>query len=157
MTILLFSGLLFAGALTAGLLGSLTGLGGGVVLIPLLTLLFKVDIHYAIGASLISVIATSSGSAAAYVREGYSNIRIGMFLEVATTLGAVGGAWLATRTPTRGIAIVFGLVLLYSVYLSSRKHDDGIVAPNRWSTRLKMNGTFPGPDGNDELYAVKNI
>ena len=152
-----FSLFTLGGSLLAGLLGSLTGLGGGVVLVPMLVLLFKVDIHYAIGASLISVIATSSGAAAAYVREGYSNIRIGMFLEVATTLGAVGGAWLATRTPTRGIAIVFGLVLLYSVYLSSRKHDDGIVAANRWSTRLKMNGTFPGPDGKDQPYAVTNI
>ena len=152
-----FSLFTLGGSLLAGLLGSLTGLGGGVVLVPMLVLLFKVDIHYAIGASLISVIATSSGAAAAYVREGYSNIRIGMFLEVATTMGAVGGAWLAVRTPTRSIAIVFGLVLLYSVYISSRKHDDGKVAPNRWSNRLKMNGTFPGQDGKEESYAVKNV
>ncbi len=152
-----FSLFTLGGSLLAGMLGSMTGLGGGVVLVPMLVLLFKVDIHYAIGASLISVIATSSGSAAAYVREGFSNIRIGMFLEIATTLGAVGGAWLATRTPTRGIAIVFGVVLLYSVYLSFRKHDGGMVAPNRWSDRLKMNGTFPGPDGTDQKYAVKNI
>ena len=96
MTILLFTGILFIGALAAGLLGSLTGLGGGVVLIPLLTLLFKVDIHYAIGTSLISVIATSSGAAAAYVREGFTNIRLGMFLELATTAGAIAGAFLAT-------------------------------------------------------------
>ncbi|MHB1840395.1 MAG: sulfite exporter TauE/SafE family protein [Acidobacteriaceae bacterium] len=141
----------------AGLLGSLTGLGGGVVLVPMLVLLFGVDIHYAIGASLISVIATSSGSAAAYVREGYSNIRIGMFLEVATTLGAVGGAWLATRTPTRGIAIVFGLVLLYSVYLSFQRPDDEVIAHNPWSDRLKMNGTFPGPNDTEQKYSVKNI
>src|SRR5882757_3516671 len=95
MTILVFSVILFSGALLAGLLGSLTGLGGGVVLIPLLTLVFKVDIHYAIGTSLISVIATSSGAAAAYVKEGITNIRIGMFLEVATTLGAITGAFIA--------------------------------------------------------------
>ena len=152
-----FSLFTLGGSLVAGLLGSLTGLGGGVVLVPMLVLLFKVDIHYAIGASLISVIATSSGSAAAYVREGYSNIRIGMFLEVATTLGAVGGAWLATRTPTRGIAIVFGLVLLYSVYLSFQRHDDEVIAHNPWSDRLKMNGTFPGPDGKLQQYSVKHI
>src|SRR6516225_6600488 len=89
MTILVFSVILFCGALIAGLLGSLTGLGGGVVLIPLLTLVFKVDIHYAIGTSLISVIATSSGAAAAYVKEGITNIRLGMFLELATTIGAI--------------------------------------------------------------------
>ena len=154
---LTFSLFVLGGSLLAGLLGSLTGLGGGVVLVPMLVLLFRVDIHYAIGASLISVIATSSGSAAAYVREGFSNIRIGMFLEIATTLGAIGGAWLATRTPTRGIAIVFGLVLLYSVYLTFQRHDDEIVPQNKWSDRLKMNGSFPGPDGQLENYAVKNI
>src|SRR5471030_176524 len=85
-----------AGAFIAGLLGSLTGLGGGVVIIPMLTILFGFDIHYAIGASLVSVIGTSSGSAASYVREGYTNIRVGMLLEVATSLGAVGGAYLST-------------------------------------------------------------
>ena len=72
------------------------------------------DIRYAIGASLVSVIATSSGAAAAYLKEGYSNIRIGMFLEVATTIGALCGAFLATRIPTAAIAIIFGLVLLFS-------------------------------------------
>ncbi|MHB8390610.1 MAG: sulfite exporter TauE/SafE family protein [Acidobacteriaceae bacterium] len=157
MNALTFSLYILGGSLLAGLLGSLTGLGGGVVLVPMLALLFKVDIHYAIGASLISVIATSSGSAAAYVREGFSNIRIGMFLEIATTLGAIGGAWLATRTPTRGIAIVFGLVLLYSVYLSFQRHDDEIVPRNKWSDRLKMNGTFPGHDGEEQKYSVKHI
>jgi len=96
MTVILFCIILFIVSVAAGLVGSLTGLGGGVVLIPVLTLLFKVDIHYAIGTSLISVIATSSGAAAAYVREGISNIRLGIFLELATTLGAVTGAFLAT-------------------------------------------------------------
>jgi uncharacterized membrane protein YfcA len=75
------------GSSLAGFLGSLTGLGGGIVIVPLLTLVFGVDIRYAIGASLVSVIATSSGAAAAYVREGYSNIRIGMFLEIARDRG----------------------------------------------------------------------
>ena len=91
MNILEFTALVFLGSMIAGLLGALTGLGGGVVLVPLLTLFFKVDIRYAIGASLVSVIATSSGAAAAYVKEGFSNIRIGMFLEIATTLGALLG------------------------------------------------------------------
>src|SRR4051812_37536543 len=89
MTIALFTVLVATGSFLAGLLGSLTGLGGGVILVPLLALIFKVDIRYAMGASLVSVIATSSGAAAAYVREGYSNIRIGMFLEIATTVGAI--------------------------------------------------------------------
>src|SRR5512136_1078841 len=99
MNTLLFTILVWGGGLAAGLLGSLTGLGGGVVIIPLLTLVFGVDIHYALGASLVSVIATSSGAASAYVREGYSNIRVGMFLEIATTLGALAGATLTAILP----------------------------------------------------------
>src|ERR1700704_6330733 len=103
MNILEFTLLVWLGSLVAGLVGALTGLGGGVVLVPLLTIFFKVDIRYAIGASLVSVIATSSGAAAAYVKEGYSNIRIGMFLEIATTLGALCGAFLASSISTATI------------------------------------------------------
>src|SRR5512135_954256 len=97
LTVLELTTLLFGGALVAGFLGALTGLGGGVVIIPLLTLGFGVDIRYAIGASLVSVIATSCGAAAAYVKEGFTNIRVGMFLEVATSVGALVGAFLALR------------------------------------------------------------
>src|SRR5579864_1327783 len=120
MSALELSALVLAGSLVAGLLGSLTGLGGGVVIVPLLTLAFHVNIRYAIGASLVSVIATSSGAAAAYLREGYSNIRIGMFLEIATTIGAITGALVAVHLPLRSIAIIFGLVLIYSAYVSFR-------------------------------------
>jgi uncharacterized protein len=149
MNVLEFTGLVCAGSVIAGLLGSLTGLGGGVVLVPLLTLFFKVDIRYAVGASLVSVIATSSGAAAAYVKEGFSNIRIGMFLEIATTIGALLGAFLAARVSGSVIATIFGLVLLYSAYLSGRpriKHafDD---IPDPLATRLKMNGSFPEAGG----------
>src|SRR5579859_7468246 len=114
MTVLSFSLALFVTSLLAGFLGAMTGLGGGVVIVPALCLIFKVDLHYALGASLVSVIATSSGAAAAYVREGFSNIRIGMFLEVATTLGALLGAYLTAKVSGNGIGVVFGLVLLYS-------------------------------------------
>src|SRR5580704_10964423 len=120
MNELWFAAILCVSSLGAGLLGALSGLGGGVVIVPVLTVIFHVDIHYAIGASLVSVIATSSGAAAAYVREGFSNIRIGMFLEIATTLGALLGAWLTTRVPTHSIGIIFGLVLLYSAWASFR-------------------------------------
>src|SRR5208282_5616534 len=113
MNVLEFTVLVGAGSFAAGFLGSLTGLGGGVVLVPLLTLFFKVDIRYAIGASLVSVIATSSNATAAYVKEGFSNIRIGMFLEIATTLGALLGANLAARASTHAIAIIFGVALLF--------------------------------------------
>jgi uncharacterized protein len=116
--------ILFVSALFAGFIGSLTGLGGGVILVPLLTLGFGVDIHYAIGTSLISVIATSSGAASAFVKEGLLNIRIGMFLEIATTLGAIAGAAIAVFAPTHAIAIIFGLVLIYSAINSFQKRKD---------------------------------
>ena len=105
----------------AGLMGSLLGLGGGIIVIPMLTLLFGVDMRYAAGAALISVIATSSGAASAYVRDGYSNLRVGMFLEVATTIGAVLGATLAGHVATSALAVTFGVVLLASAGLSLRK------------------------------------
>src|SRR3981081_3387587 len=116
MNILEFTALVFVGSLVAGLFGSFARLGWGVVLVPLLTIFFKVDLRYAIGASLVSVIATSSGAAAAYVKEGFSNIRIGMFLEIATTLGALLGAYLTAKVSTSAIAVIFGSVLLYSAY-----------------------------------------
>lgn len=133
----------------AGLLGSLTGLGGGVIIVPLLTLVFGVDIRYAIGASLVSVIATSSGAAAAYLKEGFSNIRVGMFLEVATTIGAICGAYLATRIPTAAIAIIFGIVLLYSAWISAKPED---VVPIQDRTgpiarALRLDGSYPTPEG----------
>ena len=128
MTVLEFSLILWLGSLATGFIGALTGLGGGVVLVPLLTLVFDVDIRYAIGASLISVIATSSGAPAAYVKEGLTNMRIGMFLEIATTFGALIGASLALWVPTSAIAIIFGVVLLYSAYLSSRSPADDSTA-----------------------------
>src|SRR6202041_2253695 len=118
MHVLLFSLIICFASVVAGFLGALTGLGGGVVIVPLLCLLFKVDLHYAIGASLVSVIATSSGAAAAYVREGYSNIRIGMFLEIATTLGALLGAYLTAKVSAHWIGVIFGVVLLYSAWPS---------------------------------------
>jgi uncharacterized protein len=149
MNVIEFTTLVGFGSLLAGLLGSLTGLGGGVVLVPLLTIFFKVDIRYAIGASLVSVIATSSGAAAAYVKEGFSNIRIGMFLEIATTIGALCGAFLAARVPTSAIAVIFGLVLLYSAYLSRkpRSASDRDAPPDPLATRLRMNGSFPDAGG----------
>ncbi len=152
-----FTAILGAGSLVAGFLGALTGLGGGVVIVPLLTLAFGVDIHYAIGASLVSVIATSSGSAAAYVKEGFSNIRIGMFLEIATTIGALCGAFLATRTPTAAIAIIFGLVLLYSAAMSNRKrHDHLAQQPDPLANALRLNGSYP-VDGAAQHYGVRHV
>jgi len=144
MNLLEFTLVIFATSVVAGLLGALTGLGGGVVIVPALTILFKIDIRYAIGTSLISVIATSSGAASAYVREGFSNIRIGMFLEIATTIGAIFGAYLASRVSTHAIGITFGIVLLYSAYASFRaQHAGGPNKPDRLGTQLRLSGTDP--------------
>jgi uncharacterized membrane protein YfcA len=158
MNVLEFSGLVALGSFLAGFLGALTGLGGGVVVVPMLALLFHVDIRYAIGASLVSVIATSSGAAAAYVREGFSNIRIGMFLETATTVGAVVGAAIALHVPTSSIAIVFGLVLLYSAYLSSRHREEHRtqMQSSKLADKLRLSGTYPTPTGK-QAYAVTGV
>ena len=154
----LLSALIFAGSLAAGFLGALTGLGGGVVLVPMLTLLFGVDLRYAIGASLVSVIATSSGAAAAYVREGYSNIRVGLFLEIATTTGALLGASLATHVSTSAIAIVFGLVLLYSGLSANgdTAHEVSTGAADSLGARLRLNSTYPTDQGL-KSYTVRRV
>lgn len=149
MNILEFSSLVWIGSFSAGFLGALTGLGGGVVIVPFLTSIFGVDIRYAIGASLVSVIATSSGAASAYIRQGYTNLRLGMFMEVATTLGALIGALIATFVSVKALTMVLALVLLYSAYLSQQPRleqlEDQLTDP--WITHLKLNSTYPTPDG----------
>ena len=158
MTILTQSALVGLSSLAAGFLGALTGLGGGVVIVPMLTLAFGVDIRYAIGASLVSVIATSSGAAAAYVKEGYTNLRVGMFLEIATTLGALAGAALAVVLPAGVVAVLFGLVLAGSAYLSSRPHGQyaGPDRSDRLASLLCMDSSYPGPNG-PIAYHVRGI
>jgi uncharacterized membrane protein YfcA len=158
MTILAFTIVLAAASFVAGLVGALTGLGGGVVIVPLLVIAFGVDIHYAIGASLVSVIATSSGAAAAYVSEGYSNVRLGMLLEIATTLGALFGAFISPHVPAAGLAIVFGMVLLYSAYLSRphRASLDVPSPPNRVAAALRLDGAYPTAAGM-ESYHVQHV
>jgi uncharacterized membrane protein YfcA len=150
--------LIWLGSLVAGFLGALTGLGGGIVITPLLTLAFGVDIRYAIGATLVSVIATSSGAAAAYVKEGFTNMRIGMFLEIATTVGAVVGASIAARLPASSISIMFGVVLLYSAFATTRppaQPSDG-GQPDRLAGLLKMDSTYPTTRG-IESYHVRGV
>ena len=158
MSVLLFSLAVFGTSLLAGFLGAMTGLGGGVVIIPVLCLIFKVDIHYALGASLVSVIATSSGAAAAYVREGYSNIRIGMFLEVATTLGALLGAYLTAKVTGNWIGIIFGLVLMYSAWASLHKLHDVAHAgpPDPLALKLNLKGSFP-ENGVQHEYVASQV
>ena len=144
MNIIVFTLALGAGSIAAGFLGALTGLGGGVVIVPLLVLLFGVDIRYAIGASLVSVIATSSGAAAAYVREGYSNIRVGMFLEIATTVGALSGASDRDAVPTSGAGDRVRWCC-WSRRTSQRQPErrPRTLAPDRWPRALRLDSHLP--------------
>lgn len=158
MTSAEFVPIALAASLLAGFVGSLTGLGGGVIVTPVLTLFVGVDLHYAIGASLVSVIATSSGAAASYVRSGYSSIRIGMFLEIATTLGAVFGAFLGAHIPTSALGVLFGLILLQSAWQASKQHKTGksLLLKDALAERLQLNGEYTTPNG-IERYTVHRV
>lgn len=160
MTLLTFTLILFLGAFLAGFIGSLSGLGGGIIIIPLLSVFLGVDMHYAIGTALVAVIATSSGSASAYVREGITNMRLGMFLEIATTAGAVIGALISTNAPTSALAIIFGATLIFSSVNSLRKKEDYLIKPENSSTlthKLKLASTYPTPSGEMVHYGMTNI
>ncbi len=158
MTAFEFTAAIAFGSLLTGLLGALTGLGGGFIVVPVLTLVFGVDIRYAVGASLICVIATSCGSAARYVREGYSNIRIGMFLEVATSIGAVLGAIASPKVPGSWIGAIFGMVLLHAAWLTARRRSEMSLneAPDRVSAYLGMDSSYPSPQG-PVPYRVRHV
>ncbi len=150
--------LLALGGAAAGLVGSLTGLGGGIIVVPFLALGLGVDLRYAIGASLVTVIATSSGAAAEYLKKGFANFRVGMFMEIATTAGAVAGAYLAVVVPTSAIAVLFGVVLLYSAYMTNRPRAErpGPASPDPLAERLRMDSSFPEKEG-PKPYRVRNV
>lgn len=158
MTTLVFTFILLAASLLAGLVGALTGLGGGVVVIPVLTLGFGIDFHYAVGAALVASIATSSGSGSAYVREGITNIRLGMLLEIATTLGAVAGALVAVWLRSSVIAIIYGAVLLLTAAAQQRRRSDhdGVVG-SAMARRLRLFGTYPQRDGTLKAYELRHV
>jgi uncharacterized membrane protein YfcA len=138
--------LIFGGAILAGVLGALVGLGGGILIVPLLTLAFGLPIQYAIGVSIVAVIATSSGAAAAYVRDHLTNLRIGLFLEIGTTIGAITGAFLAGLLAPGLLFVIFGIVLIISAIplvlklgeeLPSGIHND------RWANWLRLSSSYP--------------
>ncbi len=158
MTILTFTLLLLLISMLAGFLGALTGLGGGVVIIPALVLLFHIDIHYAMGASIISVIATSSGAAAAYLREGYTNLRVGIFLEVAAVIGAIVGASLVAVVSQTFLVLLFSIILFVSAYLTIKRKEDKehYLTSHAWSKTLQLNGTYP-LKGEKVQYLVQHV
>lgn len=144
MSPLLFTLFAFAISFVAGLFGSLVGVGGGIIVVPALTLIFGVEIHYAIGASIVSVIATSNGAAASYVKRGIANLRVAMVLEVATAAGAIAGAFLAGMAPARVLFILFGIVLLYVAWSMQRKRSNAghEVPADPLADRLKLHGSY---------------
>lgn len=158
MTVAEFTPIVLGASLLAGFLGSLTGLGGGVIVTPVLTLFLGVNLRYAIGASLVSVIATSSGAAAAYVRDGYSNIRLGMFLEIATTLGALFGAFLGAYVPVSALSVVFGVLLLQSAWQTAWQRHAGKapVPEDPLGETLQLNSSYNN-GGTLESYRLRRI
>ena len=145
MTPLLFAIIVFTSSLAAGVVGALLGLGGGIIIVPVLTLALGVDIRFAIGASIVSVIATSSGAAAAYVKEGMTNLRVAMFLETATAAGALTGAFLAGHVPTRMLFVIFGIILGYSAFVmikKARSHHLTALPPDRLADRLRLHSEY---------------
>lgn len=108
----------------AGLLGSLTGLGGGIIVIPILAIIFHVHIYQAMAAGLIATLTTSSGAAAALLKEGFTNLKLGMFLEVGTAVGAIFGAWLVAYLPVPFIEALFGIILLFSAAMAAGRREE---------------------------------
>ncbi len=156
--LLLFVLAVFGISIGAGFLGSLLGLGGAIIVTPALTLLFGLDIRYAIGASIVSVIATSSGAAIAYIRDGITNVRIGMFLEIGTTLGAITGAFLSALVDPRFLSVTFGVLLLYSGIMMALKTKSELpegVRNHPLSARLRLASSYRDPAlGRDVAYNV---
>lgn len=132
-------------SIAAGIFGSILGLGGGIIITPALTLLFGIDIKYAIGASIVSVIATSSGAAIAYIKDKITNVRIGMFLEIATTLGAITGAFISGLIDSKYLYVIFGVLLLYSAIAMLKKKGQELpsnVKIHPMADKLRLNGEY---------------
>jgi len=129
----------------AGAVGSILGLGGGILLVPILTIFYGVDLHYAMGASIISVVAASFDEAASYLRTGLSNLRIGLFLVLATISGALVGALLAGVVPVRALELILGLALSYSAFTTVRQLHDELperLSEDRFALRFDLEGRY---------------
>jgi len=149
---------LFALALGAGFIGALSGLGGGVFVVPALVILAHVPMYAAVGASLISVVATSAGASVAFVRDGWTNLHIAMILECATVTGAVIGAYMAGVIPIWVLELLFALMMLQSAYFALRKQDDELLDKGSpLAERLALGGELPGEGGAATHYGVTNL
>ncbi|KHD87127.1 MAG: permease [Bdellovibrio sp. ArHS] len=150
--------LLLVTAIGAGFLGALLGLGGGLIIVPVLTLVYHVDIRYAIAASLISIVATSSGAAASYLKDSLTNLRLAVFLEIGTVAGAIVGFFISAYIQAKSLFLLFGLLLLFSALMMLRKRAEHLTAENHpWAESLKLNGSYPEGDGHWVDYKVQNV
>jgi uncharacterized membrane protein YfcA len=145
----------------AGTIGALAGVGGGILVIPVLTIGFGVDIRLAVGASVVSVIATSSGAAVAYVRDRLTDMRVGMFLELATTTGAVCGALLAAVVNSAFLYVLLGLVLLLSAAVQVGRLGEEVPPdgpPSVLATRLRLSSSYPDRKlGREVPYSARRV
>ncbi len=152
---------IFAVSIAAGLIGALAGVGGGILVIPVLTFGFGVDIHLAVGASIVSVIATSSGAAAAYVRDRMTDMRVGMFLELATTTGAVCGALLAAVVAPAFLYVLLGVVLLSSAAMQVTRLGEETPPtdpPSALASRLRLESSYPDRKlGREVPYSARRV
>ncbi|HEY7942093.1 MAG TPA: sulfite exporter TauE/SafE family protein [Candidatus Limnocylindrales bacterium] len=152
---------LFGISVLSGIIGALAGVGGGILVIPALTTIFGVDIHLAIGASIVSIIATSSGAAVAYVRDRLTNLRVGMFLEVATTTGAVGGALAAAVVAPQLLYVLLAAVLGLSILQQVSRLGEELppeVMPSRAAVALRLASSYPDQQLRREVpYAARRV
>jgi uncharacterized membrane protein YfcA len=149
--------LLLVTAVGAGFLGALLGLGGGIIIVPVLTLLFHVDIRYAIAASLISIVATSSGAAASYLKDSLTNLRLAVFLEIGTVSGAIVGFLISSYVKAQFLFLLFGVLLLFSALMMLRKRSEHFSSHNHpWAEKFKLDGGFP-EKGVWKTYKVEHV
>lgn len=150
--------LLLASSVGAGFLGSILGLGGGIIVIPVLTLLLHIDIRYAIAASLVSVVATSSGAAASYLRDHMTNLRVAVLLEVGTVTGAICGFLLSRHLNASFLFLLFGFFLFFSAVMMLRKQGETLSTRDHpWSKKLNLAASFPSRKGEQIPYMVDNV
>lgn len=154
----MFEIMLFLFSLLAGFIGAILGIGGGMIIVPALTLLLHVDIRYAIAASLISIIATSSGAAASFLKDHITNLRVAVFLEVGTVLGAITGFLIASYIRASILYLLFGAFLLFSALMMFRQRQDSMAEKNHpLSEKLKFASHFPGTNNQSIPYNVANV
>lgn len=150
--------ILLGTSIIAGFIGSLLGLGGGIIVVPVLTLGFGVDIRYAIAASLISIIATSSGAAASFLRDHLTNLRLAVFLEIGTVLGALSGFFISSYIQAKWLYLLFGGFLFFSAIMMLRKKEDArSEVDHPWSQKLKLSDTYSNELGVVTAYKVANV